>query len=209
LVQSTLARKLRVLRAERGLTLREAEQLTSVDKDTLSKIERGLRHPYDVTLSKLARGYGVPVEELLEEEPVLLSLGEIHASSACESSWLVKSEEEWREAWEQISSPKEAVMAVFDLGDEYSAVRQRIAEQDPDLALPHKLLSGPYKQAILRWIRGLENAKSCGVAAGKIGIADTLDDLVKELGLVDEMRSREEKRKERGAESLEGMQLAS
>jgi transcriptional regulator with XRE-family HTH domain len=72
LVQSTLARKLRVLRAERGLTLREAEQLTSVDKDTLSKIERGLRHPYDVTLSKLARGYGVPVEDLLEE-PISLA----------------------------------------------------------------------------------------------------------------------------------------
>ena len=71
-MQSTLARKLRVLRAERGLTLREAEQLTSVDKDTLSKIERGLRRPYDVTLSKLAKGYGVPVEELLEE-PVPLA----------------------------------------------------------------------------------------------------------------------------------------
>ena len=71
-MQDTLARKLRVLRAERGLTLREAEQLTSVDKDTLSKIERGLRHPYDVTLSKLARGYGVPVEDLLEE-PVPLA----------------------------------------------------------------------------------------------------------------------------------------
>jgi transcriptional regulator with XRE-family HTH domain len=66
-MQDTLARKLRVLRAERGLTLREAEQLTGVDKDTLSKIERGLRHPYDVTLSKLARGYEVPVEDLLEE----------------------------------------------------------------------------------------------------------------------------------------------
>ena len=66
-MQGTLARKLRVLRAERGLTLREAEQLTGVDKDTLSKIERGLRHPYDVTLSKLAKGYGVPVEDLLEE----------------------------------------------------------------------------------------------------------------------------------------------
>ena len=70
-MQDTLARKLRVLRAERGLTLREAEELTGVDKDTLSKIERGLRHPYDVTLSKLAKGYGVPVEELLEE-PVYL-----------------------------------------------------------------------------------------------------------------------------------------
>jgi transcriptional regulator with XRE-family HTH domain len=71
-MQNTLARKLRVLRAERGLTLREAEQLTGVDKDTLSKIERGLRHPYDVTLSKLAKGYGVPVDELLEE-PVPLA----------------------------------------------------------------------------------------------------------------------------------------
>src|SRR5215210_7900795 len=69
-MQGTLARKLRVLRAERGLTLRGAEELTGVDKDTLSKIERGLRHPYDVTLSKLAKGYGVPVEDLLEE-PVL------------------------------------------------------------------------------------------------------------------------------------------
>jgi transcriptional regulator with XRE-family HTH domain len=66
-MQATLARKLRVFRAERGLTLREAEELTGVDKDTLSKIERGLRHPYDVTLSKIARGYGVPVEDLLEE----------------------------------------------------------------------------------------------------------------------------------------------
>jgi len=71
-MQAMLARKLRVLRAERGLTLREAEQLTGVDKDTLSKIERGLRHPYDVTLSKLAKGYDVPVEELLEE-PVPLA----------------------------------------------------------------------------------------------------------------------------------------
>ena len=95
-------------------------------------------------------------------------------------------------------------MAVFDLGDEYSAVRKRIAEQDPDLALPHRLLSGPYKQAILRWNYGIENAKSCGVVAGRIGIADTLNDLVEELGLEDEMRSRELMRKERGAEGSSG-----
>jgi transcriptional regulator with XRE-family HTH domain len=215
-MQDTLARKLRVLRAERGLTLREAEQLTGVDKDTLSKIERGLRHPYDVTLSKLARGYEVPVEDLLEE-PILAgkledgpSLEELHEETECETDWLVKSEEEWREAWEQISSPREAVMAVFDLGDEYSAVSKRIAEQDPQ-ALPHTLFSGRYKQAFLRWMFGMQNAHSCGVAAGTIGIADTLNVLVKEVGLEDEMRRREEKRKERGAEpfALEGMQLAS
>ena len=91
-MQDTLARKLRVLRAERGLTLREAEELTGVDKDTLSKIERGLRHPYDVTLSKLAKGYGVPVEELLEE-PVPL------AEAPREAGPPEKSEEERRSGY--------------------------------------------------------------------------------------------------------------
>ncbi len=71
-MQDTLARRLRVLRAERSLTLRDAERLTGVDKDTLSKIERGARHPQDITLAKIAKGYGVPVEELLEE-PVPLA----------------------------------------------------------------------------------------------------------------------------------------
>jgi transcriptional regulator with XRE-family HTH domain len=66
-MHGSLPTRLRVLRAERGLTLRDAEHQTGVDKDTLSKIERGLRHPHDVTLAKIARGYGVPVEELLEQ----------------------------------------------------------------------------------------------------------------------------------------------
>ena len=215
-MQRSLAERLRVLRARKGLSLLGASEELGIDRHTLRDLELGRgRTPRYPTLAKIADGYDVPVEDLLENEPVLLSLGEIHASSACESSWLVKSEEEWREAWEEISSrpreeaPREAVMAVFDLGDEYSAVRKLIAEQDPDLTLPHMLISGPYKQAFLRWIRGLENAKSCGVAAGRSGIADTPDDLVKELGLVDEMRRRELMRKERGAESLEGMPLAS
>jgi transcriptional regulator with XRE-family HTH domain len=91
-MQGTLARKLRVLRAEHGLTLREAEELTGVDKDTLSKIERGLRRPYDVTLSKLAKGYGVPVEELLEE-PVPL------AEAPREAGPPEKSEEERRSGY--------------------------------------------------------------------------------------------------------------
>ncbi|HLM78554.1 MAG TPA: helix-turn-helix domain-containing protein [Rubrobacteraceae bacterium] len=66
-MHGSLSTKLRILRVERGLTLRDAEQLTGVDKDTLSKIERGRRHPHDVTLAKIAQGYDVPVEELLEE----------------------------------------------------------------------------------------------------------------------------------------------
>jgi transcriptional regulator with XRE-family HTH domain len=208
IVTRSLAMKLRVLRAEQQLSLREASELTGVDKVSLSKYERGLGQPQDRTLAKIAKGYGVPVEEFLEE-PVLLSLEELHAEAEPETDWLRKSEEEWRAAWEEISSPREAVMAVFDLGDEYSAVRKRIAEQDPAQALPHRLISGPYKQAFSRWIYGMQNAHSFGVAAGMIGIADTLIDLVKEVELEGEMRRRELKRKERGAESLEGMPIAS
>jgi transcriptional regulator with XRE-family HTH domain len=64
-----------VLRAERGLTQRAASAQIGVTKETLSDLERGLRHPHDVTLSRIARGYGVPVEELLEE-PALASKAE-------------------------------------------------------------------------------------------------------------------------------------
>ena len=66
MMQGSLARRLRVLRAERGLTLREAASLTGVAKETISDIERGIRHPHDVTLAKLARGYGVPIERLIQ-----------------------------------------------------------------------------------------------------------------------------------------------
>jgi transcriptional regulator with XRE-family HTH domain len=67
MMQGSLAVRLRVLRAERGLTLREAASLTGVAKETISDIERGLRHPHDPTVAKIAKGYGVPVEELFEE----------------------------------------------------------------------------------------------------------------------------------------------
>jgi transcriptional regulator with XRE-family HTH domain len=68
MMQGSLAVRLRVLRAERGLTLREAASLTGVAKETISDIERGLRHPHDPTVAKIAQGYGVPVEELFEEQ---------------------------------------------------------------------------------------------------------------------------------------------
>ena len=70
-MQGSLAHKLRILRAERGLTLREAASLTGVAKETISDIERGLRRPHDPTLAKIAKGYGVPIEELIEEPLVL------------------------------------------------------------------------------------------------------------------------------------------
>lgn len=66
-MQESLGRKLRLMRAERGLSLREAARRAGVVKETISDIERGNTHPYDVTLAKLARAYDVPIEELLED----------------------------------------------------------------------------------------------------------------------------------------------
>ena len=63
-----IALKLRVLREERGLTQKEAAELTNVSYLTLIDLESGKRDPYMPTVTKIARAYGVPVEELVGEE---------------------------------------------------------------------------------------------------------------------------------------------
>jgi transcriptional regulator with XRE-family HTH domain len=67
MMQGSLAMRLRVLRAERGLSLTEAAERAGIQRQTLALLERGERHPHDPTLAKIAKGYGVPVEDLLEE----------------------------------------------------------------------------------------------------------------------------------------------
>jgi transcriptional regulator with XRE-family HTH domain len=125
-MQGTLARKLRVLRAERGLTLREAEQLTGVDKDTLSKIERGLRHPYDVTLSKLAKGYGVLVEDLLEE-PVPLAEDPESRPAPTQESLMSRTEvDEW--LIEQGHKDRETFLSSVEECEDEDDVEQKVAE---------------------------------------------------------------------------------
>lgn len=120
-MQGTLARKLRVLRAERGLTLRDAERVTGVDKDTLSKIERGTRRPYDVTLSRIAKGYEVSVEELLEE-PV--GAGKDEASEAGHSE-----EDQPRLVDEEPQLDENGLAAICgDLSNEIKRVRETPAE---------------------------------------------------------------------------------
>jgi XRE family transcriptional regulator, regulator of sulfur utilization len=63
-----IARKLRSLREERGLTQKEAAKLANVSQLTLIRLESGKRDPYMPTVTKLAKAYGVPLEELVEEE---------------------------------------------------------------------------------------------------------------------------------------------
>jgi DNA-binding XRE family transcriptional regulator len=62
-----IAVKLRVLREQRGLTQKEAAALANLYHWTLIDLESGKRPPYMPTVTKLARAYGVPLEELVEE----------------------------------------------------------------------------------------------------------------------------------------------
>jgi transcriptional regulator with XRE-family HTH domain len=68
--QAALAERLRILRARRGISVKQASELIGVEWHTLRDLELGRRKAYYPTLNKIAGGYGVPVEELLEE-PVL------------------------------------------------------------------------------------------------------------------------------------------
>src|SRR5215203_174177 len=73
MTHGSLALKLRVLRAEKALTIEQAAARAGVTPETISDAERGRRHPYLPTLRKLAKAYNVPVEELLSAEEVASS----------------------------------------------------------------------------------------------------------------------------------------
>ena len=73
MAHSSLALKLRVLRAKKAWTIEEAAARDGIMPDTLSDAERGKRHPYMPTLAKIAEAYGVPVEDLLEEPEAALA----------------------------------------------------------------------------------------------------------------------------------------
>jgi transcriptional regulator with XRE-family HTH domain len=65
-----LATRLRSLRANKQWTQEQAAREIGTTVDNLALIEKGRRHPRLSTLSRIARAYGVGVEELisLEEE---------------------------------------------------------------------------------------------------------------------------------------------
>jgi transcriptional regulator with XRE-family HTH domain len=111
---SVLSRKLRVLRAEQGLTIGEASKEAGVSADTLGLIERGKRAPQVSTLRKLGEIYGVSLDELLQaadeqEEPVL-SLGKDEAPRGAgqPQTWTPLTGEESEQALARVLEPARA-----------------------------------------------------------------------------------------------------
>jgi len=92
MIQGLLPQKLRLLRAERKLSLRQAAKLTGLAKETLGDIERGKRHPNDVTLAKIAEGYDVSLQELFDLEESAAPLAPASPSPAPEKAPLAKEE---------------------------------------------------------------------------------------------------------------------
>src|SRR5215203_435277 len=61
--------KLRLLRAQRGLTLTEAAQKIGVTRGTLASLEKGSREPQMPTLLKISKAYQIPVQDLTTASP--------------------------------------------------------------------------------------------------------------------------------------------
>lgn len=80
-MEKTLARRLRIERAARGLSLTEAAEKIGIRRDTLSALERGKRGAYSGTLEKIAVAYDLSLGELLSEETTVAPKGQAPAPS--------------------------------------------------------------------------------------------------------------------------------
>ena len=195
---SVLSRKLRVLRAEQGLTIGEASKEAGVSADTLGLIERGKRAPQVSTLRKLGDLYGVSLDELLqaadEREPALPladapqktvspSLEDLHEEAGCATNWLTMPEAEWRASWPLSLTPRDAMQIVQEMAEEFSALKPLIAAHEVGLPIYKSAISGRYKQAWLRFLEGMRVAHKCGVANGLITQEQTLNELEEKLEL--------------------------
>lgn len=67
--RSTLARNIRRLRAERGISQENLADLASLHRTYVGSIERSERNVSIDNIAKLAKALGVNISELLKEEP--------------------------------------------------------------------------------------------------------------------------------------------
>ena len=185
------------------MTLTEASERIGITRHTLSSLERGGQEPHYPTLHKIADGYGIAVEDLLEEGPVIAgeledgpSLEQLHDEAGCETNWLIMPEEKWIAAWPLSLTPEEAMRIVRELDREFRRLEPLIAKQEQDLPVPRRMFNGRYGQAWRRFYSGLQAAHECGIVHNIIDRDETLNDLAEKLG-------------EKPQESFKKLQLAS
>ena len=147
MMQDSLARNLRVLRAERGINLGEAEELTGVTRETLAALEHGQRGAYTNTLRKIAEAYGVTLGDLLGERvalgkaeapgtgPTPYEVGEVVASIPYAEGGQAEAFEEAvlaaREARPHV--PDHAQLAIIDNGERVEVIIE--VPTDADLSV--------------------------------------------------------------------------
>jgi transcriptional regulator with XRE-family HTH domain len=97
--------RLRELRAERRMSLRNVEERGGPNKDTMSLAERGVHRPNAQTLGKIAQAFGMSVAELRTELTAPPSLAE-WLEERCGHAYLALPKGEFEEMFDQL--PEEA-----------------------------------------------------------------------------------------------------
>jgi transcriptional regulator with XRE-family HTH domain len=183
---------LRRLRTEMGLSQAKLAARAELDPSTVNQIERGAREASPATLRKLADTLNVSIADLLEDPspkaqaPLPLddtpSLKELHVAAGCQTDFLVRPEARWLAAWPRTMRPHEALENVRQMEAEFAAVEPLIAEQERNLPITERLINGRYRQAYMRWLKGVMAATEIARDAGEIGPEDSLNALaVREL----------------------------
>jgi transcriptional regulator with XRE-family HTH domain len=128
------------MRVERGLSVREAARRAGLVKETISSIERGQSHPHDLTLAKLAKAYSVPVEELLEDEPVVPSVTLPHMTREQDAAARRKALE--------AAEPEQVAQHLHDVGRAVLTAGQQLSSPEHQLPGEQEGLTR-YMQALL------------------------------------------------------------
>lgn len=63
-----LAQRIKKLREDKGLTLRELEALANIENSNIARLESGAVNPRFTTLYKLSQGLGIKLSELVDIE---------------------------------------------------------------------------------------------------------------------------------------------
>jgi len=149
MMQDSLARNLRVLRAERGINLQEAEDLTGVTRETITALERGQRGAYTKTLRKLADAYDVSLADLMAGE-VSLAVGKAEAPETRPADeplisrpevreWLSEQGhetlEEFRSMVEELEALEEVEQAIRELREKRDGLVDKLGDRSVQVEL--------------------------------------------------------------------------